>query len=118
MTAHETEVISVWLDQPWPAGLVGVGGCDADGKVFSKALGDAPAAIAEQCWLTLNEAIAQLDAYNFGEGQTRWIFETAIIFSASRSDGAWAAIVTPRELPQAMQATVESRLAEFVAAAA
>jgi hypothetical protein len=119
MTTHETEVISVWLDQPWPAGLIAIGGCDADGAPFSKAPGDATAApIDEQCWLTLNEAIAQLDAYNFGEGQARWIFETAIIFSVRRSDGAWAAIVTPRDLSQSMQAAVESRLDEFAGAAA
>jgi len=119
MTAYDAEVVSIWLNQEWPAGILMVGGCDADGKTFCRRLGENSAVSAsDECWQTLNEAIAQLAAYDCGGERTKWIFETAIIFAARRSDGAWAGIMTPRELPQSLQSNVNSRLAEFVSAAA
>jgi hypothetical protein len=119
MTAYDTEVISVWLDQSWPSGIIAVGGCDAEGKIFSNGLGDKAARqIADQCWMTLNEAVAQLAAYDFGEGQSKWVFENAIIYSVRRPDGAWAGIMAPRGVPQTLQATVQSRLAQFASATA
>jgi hypothetical protein len=119
MTAHDIEVVSVWVGQNWPSGIIAVGGCDPEGKTFCRAVQEgSDACLDDQHWLTLNEAIAQLAAYDCGTGRMRWIFESTIIFAARRSDGAWAGIVTPRELPQTLVAAVEERLEQFISAAA
>ena len=119
MTAHDIEVVEAWVGQSWPSGVIAVGGCDAEGKAFYRAVQPGTdTCLDDQHWLTMNEAIAQLSAYDCGKGRTQWIFETAIIFAARRSDGAWAGIVSARELPQALVATVQERLEQFVSATA
>jgi hypothetical protein len=118
MTGYDTEVVSIWLSQDWPAGAAMVGGCDSEGQPFCRQLeGNSASPSSDDCWRTLNEAIAQLTAYDCGGERAKWVFETAIIFTARRSDGAWAGIVTPRELPQTLQNTIDSRLEQFVSAA-
>jgi len=118
MITHDAQVVDAWLDQSWPGGLIAAGGCDAEGKPFFRALDEnASAEIKEECWATLNEAVAQLAAYDCGEGRTNWVFETAILWLAHRPDGAWAGIITPRELAQSIQVAVKSRLSAFVSAA-
>jgi hypothetical protein len=118
MTTHDAQVVDAWLGQAWPGGLIAAGGCDAEGKPFFRALDEEAAAqIKEESWLTLNEAVAQLAAYDCGEGRTNWMFEAGILWIAHRPDGAWAGIITPRELPHSLLVSVKSRLAEFVSAA-
>ena len=118
MTVFDTEVINAWLGQTWANGVLAVGGCDGEGRIFSRLLDEKVASqIGDHCWLVLNEAIAQLAAYDCGETHSCWVFESAIILVGRRHDGAWAGIVTPRELSETLAKAVESRLAQFVSAA-
>jgi hypothetical protein len=91
------------------------GGCDADNRPFSRVLAQGFAPIPDDFWVTLDEAVAQLEAYAFGEGKASWVFESGLLNMARRADGAWVAALTPREVAQSVHAAVELRLREFVA---
>ena len=115
MTEHQTGWLNTWLSQPWPGGLILVGGCSADGKPFCQALGENPATrVSDECWLALNEVVAQLAAYGWPRGDSVWTFESAVMWVASRDDGAWAGVLAPPELPEGFQSAAKSRLAEFM----
>ena len=115
MIAHDQQVLDVWLKQNWPGGVIAVGGCDADNQPFSRVLSsDAAPQLTEEFWLSLNEAVAQLAAYHCGEGRCVWVFETAVVHVCTRSDGAWAGVLAPRELSQSLQAAMQSRLRDFI----
>jgi len=118
MTAQTTGWLSAWLSRPWPGGLFFVGGCGADGVPFSQALTqDSAVQVNQQSWVTLNEAVAQLAAYGCENANSVWTFETAVMWVARRSDGAWAGVFAPRELPEGIKSAAKSRLVEFVSAA-
>jgi hypothetical protein len=114
MNVHDSQVIETWLEQPWPTGVLAAGGC-AEDRPFSRVLASDFGLLPDEFWLTLDEAVAQLEAYSFGAGRAFWIFEGGVLNVARRVDGAWVAAITPREVAHSVQAAVESRLREFVA---
>lgn len=117
MNVHDSQVIETWLEQSWPTGVLAAGGCDADNRPFSRLLAPGFGSLSDKFWLTLDEAVAQLEAYEFGAGRASWVFESGVLNLARRPDGAWVAALTPREIAHSVQTAVEARLREFVALA-
>lgn len=114
MTATPASSLDSWLAQPWPPTVMGVGGCDAHDRPFFKlASADATLRVPDECWQTLNEAIAQLVAHGCSESESVWVFETTTIWVARRSDGAWVGVLTPRGLPDSTIETIKARLHGF-----
>ena len=115
MIAHDQHSLDAWLNQTWPGDVIAVGGCDADNQPFCRILvpNNAPQ-LTEEFWLSLNEAVAQLEAYHCGEGRSAWVFETAVLQMSTRGDGAWAGVLAPRGLAQSVQSMIQSRLRDFV----
>jgi len=103
-----------WLGETWPAGALHVGGCDSQGKLFSRSLVESgPTHISNEAWSTLNEAVAQLDAHGCGNGRSIWVFEQAMLWVARRPDGAWAGIFAASTLSDVTRSALEARLEEF-----
>ena len=104
-----------WLGESWPAGALHVGGADAEGQLFSRALAENDAShISSEAWTTLNEAVAQLEAHGFAPGgRSVWAFEQATLWVARRPDGAWAGVFASSTLSDVSRATIEARLQEF-----
>src|SRR5688572_11151641 len=99
MIAHDFQILEAWLSHPWPPGVIAAGGCSADDRPFCRIVGsDNAPKLPDEFWLTLNEAVAQLAAYDCGDGPALWVFETAVLQVAVRLDGAWAAAMTAREV--------------------
>ncbi len=118
MTEHDKDWLGAWLARPWPGGLLFVGGCDANGAPFSQALTqDRAMQVGQSSWGTLNEAVAQLAAYGCESGNSVWVFESAVMWIARRTDGAWTGVFAPRELPDAIKSATKERLAEFASPA-
>jgi hypothetical protein len=118
MTTQDTECLETWLSRPWPGGLIAAGGYGADGSPFYRRLAqDSASHVSDECWVTLNEAVAQLDAHGCGSGNSVWVFESGTIWIARRSDGAWVGVLAPREVSEGVRSATKSRLAEFIAAA-
>ena len=110
-----TEQDTNWLKRPWPGGLFFVGGCTADGIPFVQALTqDGAVQVNQKSWQTLNEAVAQLAAYGCESASSTWFFESAVLWVARRTDGAWAGVFAPLELPDGIKSAAKSRLAEFI----
>ena len=61
----------------------------------------------------INEAVVQLDAYGFNNRNLAWVFETVILWTAVRADGAWAGVLAPREITVSKRDAIKSRLADF-----
>jgi hypothetical protein len=118
MTQHDIELLDGWLSRPWPVGLILVAGCGSDGTPFCHALAEHTAAqVDHECWPTLNEAIAQLDAYGCSSHNSVWVFETAILCVARAPDGGWAGVLAPRGLSENLEREMKARLAEFASLA-
>lgn len=117
MTSPDINIngVSEWLGRAWPRGLLVVGGIGPDGEPFSQGLSEQCPFIHSEAWSAINDAVAQLDAYGCGNGSSAWVFETAIMWVVRRSDGGWAGVIAPRELPESVRAAVKARLAEFTA---
>src|SRR5688572_4045400 len=114
MTAAPSFRLDTWLAEPWPPTVIGVGGCDAHDKSFFKPLSADPALrVPDECWQTLNEAIAQLVAHGCSETESVWVFETAMLWVVRRSDGAWVGVLTPRGLPETTVEMIKARLGSF-----
>ena len=115
MTTHDNESLETWLNRPWPGGLIAVGGYGASGSPFFRHLAqDNAAQVGDECWVTLNEAVAQLAAHGCGSGNSVWVFESATIWVARRPDGAWVGVLAAREMSQGVLSAMKSRLAEFI----
>ncbi len=114
MTTVTTESFDTWLHRPWPAGVLAVGGCDANDVSFFHALGaDGTPRLPDTFWQTLNEALAQLAAHGCAESESLWRFETALLWIARRADGAWAGVITVCELPESTLIEIDASLSEF-----
>jgi hypothetical protein len=115
MTAELTPTLDTWLNQPWPVSILAVAGRDAhDTPFLHHPTPNVALSIRPECWQTMNEALAQLAAHGCGESESLWVFETALLWIARRTDGGWAGVVTPRELSESTIAALKTRLAQFV----
>lgn len=115
MTAAPAQTFEQWLQQLWPASLLAIGGCDARDKPFFRSLSpDSTLRIRDESWQTLNEALAQLAVHGCSEGESLWVFESALLWVVRRTDGAWAGVLTPRELAESAVVTLDARLSDFL----
>jgi hypothetical protein len=115
MTTEDIASLDVWLRGSWPDGLILVGGCCGDGTPFCHPFDEKRAAsVAQECWTIFNEAVVQLDAYGFENRNMVWVFETVILWVAVRGDGAWAGILSHREITESKRTAIKSRLADFI----
>ena len=67
--------------------------------------------------MTLNEAVAQLDAHGCESRRTIWTFDSAVLWMARGPEGVWVGVFAPRELPEGVQSALKARLDDFLSAA-
>src|SRR3954469_17848366 len=108
------QALTEWVDSVLPPGsALGVGGQLNDGTGFQRGSAAAYTACgSDKVWTAIGP-VAQLVGATGGSPTSMWVFETALLWLACRSDGAWLGIFTSRDLDADARNSVKSLLETF-----
>lgn len=105
-----------WIEGTFPMGeALAIGGQLADGSAFNHGVTAEYAACMDAAlWSAFRETLAELANQNCDANRSAWVFENAILWIATRADGGWIGVFTPRDISAEARTTLHQRLDQFV----
>lgn len=117
MSASSSETLISWIEGTFPMGeALAIGGQLAGGLPFHHgATTEFTGCMDAELWSALGEALNDVATLDCDASRSAWVFENTILWIATRPDGGWIGVFTPRDLSAEARGTLQTRLEQFVA---
>lgn len=117
MRLDDARQIQSWIDRAFPLGeTLAIGGQLGDGRVFHhSATKEFSACFGDDVWEAIGSTLGPIAAARGLPIFAMWVFETGLLWVASRADNAWVGVFTERGLDESAAAALRARLTDFTA---